>query len=122
MANPDRLTALDSTFLHLEEGTSAHMHVASVMVFEGSAPTHQEIVDGISGVDVTTVLFDTSPEPARPARSTKWTAQPLPGPAKLLGEALIERTTVPNEIARGARALLRGPRKALSQVRDGLVN
>ena len=38
MANPDRLTALDSTFLHLEEHSTAHMHVASVMVFEGEAP------------------------------------------------------------------------------------
>src|ERR1700690_411570 len=47
MANPDRLTALDSTFLHLEDHSSAHMHVASVMVFEGRAPTHQELVDHI---------------------------------------------------------------------------
>jgi hypothetical protein len=35
MANPDRLSGLDSAFLHLEEG-GAHMHVASVMVFEGN--------------------------------------------------------------------------------------
>ncbi len=41
MANPDRLTALDSTFLHLEDHSTAHMHVASVMVFEGEAPTLQ---------------------------------------------------------------------------------
>ena len=47
MANPDRLTALDSTFLHLEDHSTAHMHVASVMVFEGRAPTHQELVDHI---------------------------------------------------------------------------
>ena len=33
MANPDRLSALDSTFLHLEDNSTAHMHVASVMVF-----------------------------------------------------------------------------------------
>jgi len=39
MANPDRLTALDTTFLHLEDHSTAHMHVASVMVFEGTAPT-----------------------------------------------------------------------------------
>src|ERR1700694_93534 len=47
MANPDRLTALDSTFLHLEDNSSAHMHVASVMVFEGTAPTPKELVDHI---------------------------------------------------------------------------
>ena len=47
MANPDRLTALDSTFLHLEDHSTAHMHVASVMVFEGEAPTPQELVDHV---------------------------------------------------------------------------
>jgi diacylglycerol O-acyltransferase len=221
MANPDRLTALDSTFLHLEDHSSAHMHVASVMVFEGTAPTLQELVehivsrlhlvpryrqrlayvpfdqgrpvwaddphfnpyyhirhtalpkpaddaalkrlagrlfsqrldrskplweiwlvqsmsggrfalvakthhalvDGISGVDITTVLFDTAREPAPtgdPGRS--WSAKPLPGQAKLLGEALIERSTVPAEMARGARALLRAPRKAVAQVKDGLAS
>jgi diacylglycerol O-acyltransferase / wax synthase len=224
MANPDRLTALDSTFLHLEEHSTAHMHVASVMVFEGDAPTPQELidhvlsrlhlvpryrqrlafvplgqgrpvwsddphfnpayhirhtalpkpaddaalkrlagrlfsqrldrskplweiwlvqsmsggrfaliakthhalVDGISGVDITTVLFDTAREPAAPSggwgSGQPWSAKPLPGPAKLLGEALLERSTVPAEMLRGGRALLRGPRKALSQVKAALTN
>ncbi len=221
MANPDRLTALDSTFLHLEDHSAAHMHVASVMVFEGEAPTleefvehlldrlhlvpryrqrlayvplgqgrpvwtddphfnpyyhirhtalpkpaddealkqlagrvfsqrldrskplwemwlvqslsggrfaliaktHHALVDGISGVDITTVLFDTAREPAvPPAPATPWSAKPLPGPAKLLGEALLERSTVPNEMLRGARAVMRTPRRALSQVKDGLAN
>jgi diacylglycerol O-acyltransferase / wax synthase len=49
MANPDRLTALDSTFLHLEDHSTAHMHVASVMVFEGDAPTLPELVDHVLG-------------------------------------------------------------------------
>ena len=221
MANPDRLTALDSTFLHLEDHSMAHMHVAMVMVFEGKAPTHQEfvdhvmgrlhlvpryrqrlayvpfgqgrpvwaddphfnpyyhirhtalprpgddaalkrlagrifsqrldrskplwelwlvqnmsggrfaivakthhaLVDGVSGVDITTVLFDTQPEPAvPPAPGPAWSAQPLPGQAKLLGEALLERTTVPNEMLRGARAVLRAPRRAVGQVRDALAS
>src|SRR5271165_6117450 len=47
MANPDRLTALDSTFLHLEDHSTAHMHVASVMVFEGEAPKLQELIDHV---------------------------------------------------------------------------
>jgi len=221
MANPDRLTALDSTFLHLEDHSSAHMHVAMVMIFEGKAPTPQELVDhilsrlhlvpryrqrlayvplgqgrpvwtddpnfnpryhirhtalprpaddaalkrlagrlfsqrldrskplweiwlvqhmaggrfaliakthhalvdGISGVDITTVLFDTSPEPTATGRPpVPWTARPLPGSAKLLGEALMERTTVPGEMTRGARALLRAPRRAVAQLKDGLVS
>src|SRR6202050_4090220 len=220
MANHARLTALDSTFLLLEDHSTAHMHVASVMVFEGQAPTPQELidhvlsrlhlvpryrqrlafvplgqgrpvwaddphfnpayhirhtalpkpaddaalkrlagrlfsqrldrskplweiwlvqsmsggrfaliakthhalVDGISGVDITTVLFDTAREPAPTAPSPTWSAKPLPGQAKLLGEALLERSTVPAEMLRGGRALLRGPRKALSQLKSGLTN
>lgn len=221
MANPDRLTALDSAFLHLEDNSTAHMHVASVMVFEGVAPsaqelvdhvmnrlhlvpryrqklayvplqqgrpvwvddpyfnpryhirhtalpkpadeqalkrlagrlfsqrldrskplweiwlvdnlvggrfaliakTHHALVDGISGVDITTVLFDASPDPAPTAPPPgPWTAKPLPGAAKLLGEALRERMTVPAEMRRGARALFRAPRKALSQVVDAAAS
>jgi diacylglycerol O-acyltransferase len=220
MANPDRLTALDSTFLHLEDHSTAHMHVASVMVFEGEAPslaelvghvenrlhlvpryrqrlahvplgqgrpiwtddphfnpyyhirhtalpkpaddaalkrlagrlfsqrldrskplweiwlvqsmsrgrfalvakTHHALVDGISGVDITTVLFDTAREPTPTAPASPWSAKPLPGQAKLLGEALLERSTVPGEMARGARALLRAPRRAIAQVKDGLTS
>jgi WS/DGAT/MGAT family acyltransferase len=221
MANPDRLSALDAAFLHLEDNSTAHMHVASVMVFEGAAPTpeelvehvlsrlhlvpryrqrlahvpldqgrpvwtddphfnpyyhirhtalpkpededalkrlagrlfsqrldrskplweiwlvdrmaggrfaliaktHHALVDGISGVDITTVLFDTTPEPMLPPRPPEpWTARPLPGQAKLLGEALIERSTVPAEMGRGARALLRAPRRALGKARENLVS
>ena len=86
------------------------------------AKTHHALVDGISGVDITTVLFDTAREPVPTGPPSPWSAQPLPGQAKLLGEALLERGTVPNEMMRGARALLRAPRRAVSQVREGLVN
>lgn len=221
MANPDRLTGLDTAFLHLEDNSTAHMHVASVMIFEGRAPTqrelvdhvlsrlhlvpryrqrlayvpfdqgrpiwtddphfnpyyhirhtalpqpgdeaalrnlagrlfsqrldrskplweiwlvdrmagqrfaliaktHHALVDGISGVDITTVLFDTSPEPALPpARAEAWSPHPLPGSAKLLGEALLERATVPGEMARGARRMVRTPRRALGQLRRNLAS
>src|SRR3979409_2795867 len=47
MANPDRLTALDTTFLPLEDHSTAHMHVASVMVFEGQAPSPDELVEHV---------------------------------------------------------------------------
>ncbi len=214
MANPDRLTGLDSSFLHLERD-SAHMHVAGCMVFEGEAPaydelveqimsrlhlvpryrqrlafvpfnqgrpvwvddphfnvgfhvrhtalpspggdaqlkrlagrvfsqaldrsrplwelwlveglagerfavlskTHHALVDGISGVDIATVLFDSSPEPMPVAPPEhRWVPRPLPSSAQLLADALLERVTVPGEIARGARATLRGPRHVAGRV------
>lgn len=211
MPNPDRLTGLDSSFLHLEN-EGAHMHVAGVLVFEGAAPdfdelaraiesrlhlvpryrqrlafvpfdqgrpvwvddphfniyyhvrhvalpspgtdtelrtlagrlfaqqldrakplwelylveglqgdrfaviskTHHALVDGVSGVDITSVLFDTQPEPTPVAPPDRpWVPRPLPTGSQLLGDALVERATVPGEVARGMRASLRRPRRAL---------
>lgn len=214
MANPDRLTGLDTSFLHLERD-SAHMHVAGCMAFEGEAPTYEELVDqissrlhlvpryrqrlafvpfnqgrpvwvddphfniafhvrhtalpspggeaqlkrlagrvfsqaldrsrplweiwlveglaegrfallskthhalvdGVSGVDIATVLFDTSPDPMPVAPpDQEWVARPLPSGAQLLADALRERTTVPSEIVRGIRATLRGPRQVAARL------
>src|SRR6266576_4355462 len=42
----DRLTGLDSQFLHLEDDTS-HMHVAGVMLFDGDPPEYDEFVEMI---------------------------------------------------------------------------
>jgi WS/DGAT/MGAT family acyltransferase len=74
--------------------------------------THHALVDGISGVDIATVLFDTSPDPAPvapPAR--EWVPRPLPSAVHLLAGSLLERATVPAEVARGIRAAVRGPRR-----------
>jgi diacylglycerol O-acyltransferase len=221
MSNPDRLTGLDSSFLHLERG-HAHMHVAAAMVLEGTPPaydelvaqivsrlhlvpryrqrlafvpfgqgrpvwvddphfnvafhvrhtalpspggeaqlrrlsgrvfsqeldrsrplwelwlvegladdrfallskTHHALVDGISGVDIATVLFDTSPDPV-PAGvggdENEWVPRPLPTGAQLLADALLERATVPAEIARGVRRAFRGPRQVAMRVGEAAV-
>jgi diacylglycerol O-acyltransferase / wax synthase len=215
----DRLTGLDSSFLHLEDST-AHMHVASVMIFEGPPPpydelleaierrlglvpryrqrlafvplgqgrprwvddphlnlryhvrstalpapgseqqlkelagrvfaqqldrdkplweiwlveglegdrfgvlskTHHALVDGISGVDIMSVLFDTSPDPVAPTDTgDSWLPRPLPSPAQLLGEAIVERATIPGELARSVRAVFRGPRRVAEGLRDAAV-
>jgi diacylglycerol O-acyltransferase len=215
----DRLTGLDASFLHLEDGC-AHMHVASVMLFEGPPPpygelvdaierrlslvpryrqrlafvplgqgrprwvddphlnlgyhvratalpspgteeqlkelagrvfsqqldrdkplwelwlveglegdrfallakTHHALVDGVSGIDIVSVLFDTSPEPAAPPDpGDRWLPGPPPTPAQLLGEALLERATIPAEVSRSVRALFRGPRRVLDGARDAAV-
>ena len=46
VANPDRLTGLDSSFLHLERD-SAHMHVGACTIFDGPAPDHDELIEAI---------------------------------------------------------------------------
>ena len=220
MPNPDRLTALDATFLHLEDANGVTMHVASCMLFEGEIPayteflqaiesrlhlvprycqrlamvplgqgrpvwvddphfnaryhvrhtalprpgseqqlknlagrvfsqqldrekplweiwlvdklegdrfallakTHHALVDGISGVDITTVLFDTSPDAPPPGPPERpWVPRPLPSGAQLLGEALLERATLPTEIVRGVRAVFRGPRRVLGRVAEDVA-
>jgi diacylglycerol O-acyltransferase len=79
--------------------------------------SHHALVDGVSGVDITTVLFDLEPDPADPPmRPPKWAPRPEPTDLQLLGEALRERATSPREIVRGFRAALRGPRQVLRGV------
>jgi diacylglycerol O-acyltransferase / wax synthase len=84
--------------------------------------THHALVDGVSGVDITNVLFDAAPEPAGPsADGPEWLPRPEPSDPKLLAEALVERATSPREIVRGARALLRGPRRVAAELWEGLT-
>jgi len=71
--------------------------------------SHHALVDGISGVDITTVLFDLDPEPQGSPASPPWLARPEPTDMKLLSDALKERLTSPAEIVRGVRHALRGP-------------
>src|SRR3954467_11005439 len=47
MANPDRLTGLDASFLALEKNGAAHMHVGSVLVFGGPAPDYDTFLTRI---------------------------------------------------------------------------
>jgi WS/DGAT/MGAT family acyltransferase len=84
--------------------------------------THHALVDGISGVDIATVLFDTSPDPMPVAAPDHdWVPGPLPTSAQLLADALLERATVPAEIARGVRHALRGPRQVAARLGESLV-
>ena len=44
----DHMSALDSTFLHAEDGIT-HMHIGSCAIFEGPQPSFDEIVALIAG-------------------------------------------------------------------------
>ena len=215
----DRLSALDASFLHLED-ESAHMHVACVLTFEGEPPpygefmeaierrlhlvpryrqklawvplnqgrprwvddphfnlpyhvratalpppggedqlralagrvfaqpldrdkplwelwlveglegdrfavlskTHHSVVDGIAGVDLLSVLFDTAREAAPPPDpGAEWLPRPMPSRLELLTEALVERATMPAEIVQSARDVLRRPIELATGVRDALI-
>jgi len=44
----DRLTSIDASFL-AQEKEGSHMHIGAVMLFEGPAPSHEELVEQVSG-------------------------------------------------------------------------
>ena len=84
--------------------------------------THHAMVDGVSGVDITTVLFDVEKDPAEtPMALERWIPKPEPNGAQLLGEALVERAIYPREIARGLRRIARGPRRALRRLTEAAL-
>jgi diacylglycerol O-acyltransferase / wax synthase len=84
--------------------------------------THHALVDGISGVDIVSVLFDATPDPPEPPEGPpRWMPRPEPSQAQLLGEALLERATVPAEAARSLRALFRAPRNVVRGAGESLV-
>jgi WS/DGAT/MGAT family acyltransferase len=84
------------------------------------AKSHHALVDGVSGVDITTVLFDTEPDPPQRPEPEPWVPEPEPSDAQLLGRALLERATTPAEAVRGIRAVLRRPRKVAGALAEGL--
>ncbi len=76
--------------------------------------THHALVDGISGVDVATVLLDFERD-APPVEAPEWSPEPAPDSRTLLVDSLVERLVQPAEIARSIRRAFRGPRRAWEQ-------
>jgi WS/DGAT/MGAT family acyltransferase len=77
--------------------------------------THHALIDGVSGVDVATLLLDVDPTPQVPI-PPEWTPEPAPSPTQLLFDTLRERLTEPAEIVRSIRRVFRGPRRALEEL------
>ena len=83
------------------------------------AKTHHCLVDGVSGVDIATVLFDLDARPAArsPTRS-RGSRGPSRAPAKLLADALVERAHTPLEFAGAAVDAVVHPRHAAMRGAD----
>jgi diacylglycerol O-acyltransferase / wax synthase len=77
--------------------------------------THHALIDGISGIDVATVLLDLEPD-VEDTDPEPWTPQPAPEASALLIDSLIERAIEPAELIRSARAMVRGPQHAAERI------
>ena len=77
--------------------------------------THHSLIDGVSGVDVATLLLDMSPAYVAPVLD-EWAPAPAPSASQLLVDTLRERLTEPAEIIRSVRSLSRVPRHAIERL------
>jgi WS/DGAT/MGAT family acyltransferase len=82
--------------------------------------THHSLVDGISGVDLATVLFDVelSPAPAQGEELRPWQPRPEPSSAELVAAGLRGAAGVGVGIAARAASAATRPSAALHRVRD----
>lgn len=81
--------------------------------------THHALIDGVSSVDLATVLFDSSPHPVPVVPlEHDWIPRPGPSDVQLLASALLEP---PRELVRGVRTVLRGPRAFAGRLREALA-
>ncbi len=80
--------------------------------------THHALVDGVSGVDIATVLFDVKPvpEPAQPDHD--WVPGPTPSAAQLLAKDAEGIARAPIGLLRRFEHAVERPREALHKVSE----
>lgn len=71
--------------------------------------THHAMVDGVSGVDIGTVLFDLEREPAPVAVQDGWVPQPEPGTTELVARGVSDLVAAPIKLAERAVEAVRNP-------------
>src|SRR5215216_238470 len=80
--------------------------------------THHALVDGVSGVDIATVLFDLSPVPAEPEEDDAWTPSPEPSDVELVAEGVKGLIRTPFGLAGRAVGALQRPGETLERARE----
>jgi len=80
--------------------------------------THHCLIDGVSGVDLGTVLLDLSADVPRASEVEPWQPEPLPTKGELLGQSLRERFTRPAGLVRTLREAVGRPRELAARASD----
>jgi WS/DGAT/MGAT family acyltransferase len=80
---------------------------------------HHSLVDGVSGVDLTTVMFDTAPEGTPDlAADEPWRPNPEPSDRELVAEGIKGLVKLPFGLARKAASMVAHPSTTLGNVRE----
>ncbi|HEX4625075.1 MAG TPA: wax ester/triacylglycerol synthase family O-acyltransferase [Solirubrobacteraceae bacterium] len=83
--------------------------------------THHCLVDGVSGVDITTVLFDLDRNPdAVDGAPDPWTPAPEPSDAAIAAQGVADLVGTPFRLARDAVTAVTDPGRTLGQARDAV--
>jgi diacylglycerol O-acyltransferase / wax synthase len=78
--------------------------------------THHALVDGVSGVDIATVLFDLKPVPEPIRADHEWVPSPTPSRAELAARGAEGLAKIPLALARRVERAVEHPRTTLKQV------
>ncbi len=81
--------------------------------------THHALVDGVSGVDIATVLFDVKPVPEPVEPDHEWVPEPEPSGADLLARNAEDVLATPIRLARRLESALQDPGSAVQQAAEG---
>ena len=79
---------------------------------------HHALVDGIAGVDLTTVLFDTSPEGSEVKAPEPWIPKPAPSGAQLAAKGLEGGVRRMSELAAGVLGVVTNPSEIARRAGD----
>jgi WS/DGAT/MGAT family acyltransferase len=82
--------------------------------------THHAMVDGISGVDIGTVLFDLEPVPTPPVTRDAWKPARSPGTVDLITRGATDLAEAPLKLAERAVEAARHPESAARRVGEAL--
>jgi diacylglycerol O-acyltransferase len=78
--------------------------------------THHALVDGVSGVDIATVLFDVKPVPEPATEEHEWVPSPMPSSATLIARGAEDLAATPLRAVGRLESAIRHPRPAVRQL------